>query len=508
MDERIHMELLAPAGGMEQLRAAVQFGADAVYLAADRFGMRARAANFRLDEIPAAVAFAHDHGVKVHVTCNILMHPDDIDELPAFFRALDTAGVDAFIIGDLGAFAVAGEVAPRVERHVSTQASVANAAAARVWHSLGASRVVCARELSLSDIARLRQDAPPDLEIEAFAHGAMCMAVSGRCLISSYLTGRSGNKGHCTQPCRWSYQLGTAAFEEFAPPEAPTGFLLEEEKRPGEFFPIEEDDRGTFIMNAKDMNMLAHLRELARAGVDSIKIEGRNKKAFYVASVVGAYRRVLDGEPPAAVADELLAVSHRPYGTGFYFSEAEQAPAYDGYEQETMHVADVAACRDGFLYVLCRNRFAEGDELEILAPHEPSRPLIVRDLYWLSIFGPDNHDEDAPATAGEALSRATAADWEAAAVANRSCNLYRIRLAAASDGAASGTSDTSSASDMRDASNVSVASDMRDASNVSVMSDTCGASGGSAPCAPSLSAHVSEGSFLRKRTFRRSARHG
>ncbi len=490
------MELLAPAGGMEQLRAAVAFGADAVYLAAERFGMRARAANFRMDEIPAAVAFAHEHGVKVHVTCNILMHPDDIDGLPAFFRALDAAGVDAFIIGDLGAFAVAGEVSPRVERHVSTQASVANAAAARVWHSLGASRVVCAREMSLADIARLRQEAPPDLEIEAFAHGAMCMAVSGRCLISSYLTGRSGNKGHCTQPCRWSYQLGTAAFEEFAPPEAPTGFLLEEEKRPGEFFPIEEDDRGTFIMNAKDMNMLAHLRELARAGVDSIKIEGRNKKAFYVASVVGAYRRVLDGEPPAAVADELLAVSHRPYGTGFYFSEAEQAPAYDGYEQETMHVADVAACRDGFLYVLCRNRFAEGDELEILAPHEPSRPLIVRDLYWLSIFGPDNHDEDAPATAGEALSRATAADWEAAAVANRSCNLYRIRLAAASDGAASGTSDTSSASDMRDAS------------NVSVMSDTCGASGGSAPCAPSLSAHVPEGSFLRKRTFRRSARHG
>ena len=508
MEEQIDMELLAPAGGMEQLRAAVRFGADAVYLAADRFGMRARAANFRMDEIPAAVAFAHEHGVKVHVTCNILMHPDDIDELPAFFRALDAAGVDAFIIGDLGAFAVAGEVAPRVERHVSTQASVANAAAARVWHSLGASRVVCAREMSLSDIARLRQDAPPDLEIEAFAHGAMCMAVSGRCLISSYLTGRSGNKGHCTQPCRWSYQLGTAVSEKFAPPEAPTEFLLEEEKRPGEFFPIEEDDRGTFIMNAKDMNMLAHLRELARVGVDSIKIEGRNKKAFYVASVVGAYRRVLDGEPPAAVADELLAVSHRPYGTGFYFSEAEQAPAYDGYEQETMHVADVAACRDGFLYVLCRNRFAEGDELEILAPHEPSRPLIVRDLHWLSIFGPDNHDEDAPATAGEALARATAADWEAAAVANRSCNLYRIRLAAASDGAASGTSDTSSASDMRDASNVSVASDMRDASNVSVMSDTCGASGGSAPCAPSLSAHVSEGSFLRKRTFRRSARHG
>lgn len=470
------MELLAPAGGMEQLRAAVAFGADAVYLAAERFGMRARAANFRMDEIPAAVAFAHEHGVKVHVTCNILMHPDDIDGLPAFFRALDAAGVDAFIIGDLGAFAVAGEVSPRVERHVSTQASVANAAAARVWHSLGASRVVCAREMSLADIARLRQEAPPDLEIEAFAHGAMCMAVSGRCLISSYLTGRSGNKGHCTQPCRWSYQL-------------------EEEKRPGEFFPIEEDDRGTFIMNAKDMNMLAHLRELARAGVDSIKIEGRNKKAFYVATVVGAYRRVLDGEPPEAVADELLAVSHRPYGTGFYFDEAEQAPAYDGYEQETMHVADVVASSlrhpernaqrevEGspddpqYLYLLCRNRFAEGDELEILAPHEPSRWLIVRDLHWLNTFGPDNHDEDAPATVKEALSRATATDWEPAAAANRSCNLYRILVGDASRYVSDGS-----------------------ASAALSVSDK-------AVCDESAPFAIPEGSFLRKRTFRRSARH-
>lgn len=493
------MELLAPAGGMEQLRAAVAFGADAVYLAAEQFGMRARAANFRMDEIPAAVAFAHDHGVKVHVTCNILMHPDDIDGLPAFFRALDAAGVDAFIIGDVGAFAVAGEVAPRVERHVSTQASVANGAAARVWHSLGASRVVCAREMSLADIARLRQDAPPDLEIEAFAHGAMCMAVSGRCLISSYLTGRSGNKGHCTQPCRWSYQLGAASPAATRPDEPaggdlgrpspasvvelpqsenaigiqgglksaptefaagrPVEFLLEEEKRPGEFFPIEEDNRGTFIMNAKDLNMLAHLQALADAGVDSIKIEGRNKKAFYVATVVGAYRRVLDGEPPDEVADELLAVSHRPYGTGFYFSEAEQAPAYDGYEQETMHIADVVAGDPHHLYLLCRNRFAEGDELEVLAPHEPSRRLIVRDLHWLNTFGPDNHDEDAPATVEEALARATPADWEAAAVANRSCNLYRILV-----------------------------------------------EGGACGGAPA--AHVPEGSFLRKRTFRRSARHG
>lgn len=464
------MELLAPAGGMEQLRAAVAFGADAVYLAADRFGMRARAANFALEDIPAAAAFAHERGVKVHVTCNILMHPDDIDGLPDFFRALDAAGVDAFIIGDLGAFAIAGEVAPRVERHVSTQASVANAAAARVWHSLGATRVVCAREMSLDDIRRLRQDAPPDLQIEAFAHGAMCMAVSGRCLISSYLTGRSGNKGHCTQPCRWSYQLGTSddskvaptgnCREEGGPKASPIEglpgkdrcgeFLLEEEKRPGEFFPIEEDGRGTFIMNAKDLNMLAHLRDLADAGVDSIKIEGRNKKAFYVATVVGAYRRVLDGEAPEAVADELAAVSHRPYGTGFYFGEAEQAPAYDGYEQETMHVADVIGCDDGRLHVLCRNRFAEGDQLEVLAPHEPTRTIAVRDLHWLGTFGPDNHDEDAPATPEEALARATAADWEAVACANRSCNVYRL----------------------------------------------------------AADAPVPPGSYLRTRTFRRSARHG
>ena len=370
------MELLAPAGGMEQLRAAVAFGADAVYLAAEQFGMRARAANFRMDEIPAAVAFAHDHGVKVHVTCNILMHPDDIDGLPAFFRALDAAGVDAFIIGDVGAFAVAGEVAPRVERHVSTQASVANGAAARVWHSLGASRVVCAREMSLADIARLRQDAPPDLEIEAFAHGAMCMAVSGRCLLSSAMAGRSGNRGHCAQPCRWSY-------------------ALVEEQRPGEFFPVEEDVRGTYVMNAQDLNMLAHLDDLAAAGIDSFKIEGRNKKAFYVASVVRAYRLALDGVPSSELADELLAVSHRPYGTGFYYGDARQSPDVDGYTAECRHAATVEACEpagEGAFRVIarCYNRFCEGDELEALSPG-PHIPLVrVRNLAWLP--APDGDD--------------------------------------------------------------------------------------------------------------------
>lgn len=385
------MELLAPAGGLEQLRAAVRFGADAVYLASDRFGMRARAANFALEDIPAAVGIAHAAGVKVHVTANILMEQGDLAALPDYFRALDAAGVDAFIIGDLGAASIARRVAPRVDLHVSTQASVANAEAARVWHSLGAKRVVCAREMSLADIASLRRDMPADMELEAFAHGAMCMAVSGRCLISSYLTGRSGNRGHCTQPCRWSY-------------------TLEEEKRPGEHFPIEEDGRGTFIMNAKDLNMLSHLDELREAGVDSIKIEGRNKKAFYVASVVNAYRQVLDGASAEAFEGELESVSHRPYSTGFYFGEAEQAPDFDGYEQTSLHVADVVDAGEGRVVARCRNRFSEGDELEVLAPHVPVRRVGVRNLTWL----PEPTEEE------------PAPDPVPVPVANRSCGIYRF----------------------------------------------------------------------------------
>lgn len=404
----IRMELLAPAGGMEQLEAAIRFGADAVYLAADKFGMRARAANFTMDQIPAAVAYAHDRGVQVHVTCNVLMNPADTDELPEFFRAMNAAKVDALIISDLGAFALAREFAPDVDLHVSTQASVANAQAARMWHSLGAKRIVCAREMSLDDIRRMRAETPADLEIEAFVHGAMCMAVSGRCLISTYLTGRSGNKGHCTQPCRWSY-------------------TLEEEKRPGEHFPIEEDGRGTFIMNARDMNMLPYLRQLEEAGVSSIKIEGRNKKAFYVASVVGAYRRVLDGEPWENVAAELEDVSHRPYGTGFYFGEATQATNYDGYEQQTMHVADVVSCEPVpaddptsagqvtaryHLVTRCRNRYCEGDAVEILAPRKKVKRLVIRKLTWLPA---PSQDDPKP-------------DPTPVAVANRSCDLYRFDI--------------------------------------------------------------------------------
>ena len=403
------LELLAPAGGMEQLRAAVRYGADAVYLATDRFGMRARAANFALADVPEAVRTAHAAGVRVHVAVNALMGADDVTALPTYFEALEAAGVDAVIVGDLGAASLAVRHAPHVALHVSTQASVANAEAARVWHGLGARRVVCAREMSLEEIARLRADAPADLELEAFVHGAQCMAVSGRCLISSYLTGRSGNKGACTQPCRWNY-------------------TLEEEKRPGEHFPVEEDGRGTFIMKAKDLNMLAHVQALAEAGVDALKIEGRNKKAFYVATVVNAYRRVLGGADAAALADELDTVSHRPYSTGFYFGEAEQAADYDGYEQTCLHVADVQACEPcgsaaggsaagGWRVVVrCRNRFAEGDQLEVLVPGRDACAVTVRDLAWL----PEPDEDDAhPAPCP-------------VPVANRSCARYRFSLDAES----------------------------------------------------------------------------
>lgn len=459
------MELLAPAGGRSQLEAALRFGADAVYLACDRFGMRQRAENFALADIPDAVRLAHDAGAAVHVTINTLMDADDIDALPGYLEALSDAGVDAFIVSDLGAFTLAQEHAPGVALHVSTQASVANAAAARRWHDMGAARVVCAREMGIEDIARLRADAPRELEIEAFAHGAMCVAVSGRCLLSAAMTGRSGNKGHCSQSCRWSY-------------------ALVEEKRPGEYFPIEEDVRGSFVLNAQDLCMIDHLDDLAAAGVDSIKLEGRNKKAFYVATVVHAYRAVLDGADPASVHDDLLAISHRPYGTGFYYGQPNQTPERDGYVKECLHVATVTACepagqrgatcgaaagrageraaddsageraaagepagergmargasdpavervaagesagecvvgsqpeRGGTSWIVeaqCHNRFCEGDELELLAPHRPIEKIRVEGLRWL----PDPTEDDPaphPVTVG---------------VANRSMARYRFTV--------------------------------------------------------------------------------
>lgn len=363
MSNEKKIELLAPAGGPDQLRAAVNFGADAVYLAAEHFGMRAAAENFNAKTLVEGIKFAHDHNVKVYVTCNILMHDADIENLRAFVKQLSEAEADAVIVGDLGALATVREVAPNLDIHVSTQASVANTASAIEYAKMGAKRIILAREMSLKEIAGLRKNLDAagydKLDLEAFVHGAMCMSVSGRCLISSYLTGRSANKGACTQPCRWGYKLL-------------------EEKRDGQEFEIGEDGFGTYIMNSKDMNMLEHIDDLKAAGLSSIKIEGRNKKALYVATVVNAYRHVLDGEDAAKWSRELENVSHRPYSTGFYFGPAEQSPDYDGYEQNCVHVGDVL--EDG--KILCRNHFEEGETLEALIPGGDITSVKVQDLMW------------------------------------------------------------------------------------------------------------------------------
>ena len=321
------MELLAPAGGMEQLECAVHFGADAVYLAGKRFGMRRRASNFDDAGIASAVKFAHEHGVKVFVTANTLMKDGDVAALPDFFAMLQNAGVDAAIVSDMGALSICKRTAPKLELHLSTQASCMNAEAAKAYYDLGVSRVVVAREMSLSDIARMRESIPDDLEIEAFVHGAMCMAYSGRCLMSDYMVGpsRGANNGHCAQPCRWKY-------------------TVVEETRPGEPFSVIEEDGGSFIMSSTDMNMLSHVRELSEAGVDSIKIEGRAKGAYYVASAVNAYRHVLDGEPADAWQAELETTSHRPYSTGFYFGAPGQNQGVKEYARDYQMAARVVSC--------------------------------------------------------------------------------------------------------------------------------------------------------------------
>lgn len=262
-------ELLSPAGDWEKLRMAVLYGADAVYLAGTSFGMRSFAGNFSDEELPRAVRFAHEHGVKVHATVNTMPRWDEAEQLPAHLEKLDAAGVDALILADLGAFTLAGKYAPRCQRHISTQQSVANHVCAQAWYDLGASRVVLAREVSLTEIAAIRQRVSPQLELEAFCHGAMCVSYSGRCLLSNYMTGRDSNRGECAQPCRYQY-------------------ALMEEKRPGEYFPVFEDEKGTYIMNSRDMCMIDHLEDLMAAGVDCLKIEGRAKSAYYAAS----HRRV------------------------------------------------------------------------------------------------------------------------------------------------------------------------------------------------------------------------
>ncbi|MCI9316505.1 MAG: U32 family peptidase [Oscillospiraceae bacterium] len=355
MGERRKPELLAPAGDMERLKMAVLYGADAVYLAGESFGMRSFAGNFSGQSLPEAVRFAHEHGVRVHVTVNTMPRNGEIERLPEWLELLDGAGVDALIVADLGAFTLAGRYAPRCERHISTQASVANYVSARAWYDLGAKRVILARELSLEEIREIRARTPADLELEAFVHGAMCVSYSGRCLLSNYMTGRDSNRGACAQPCRYQY-------------------YLMEEKRPGEYFPVFEDGKGTYIMNSRDMCMIDHVDDLLDAGLDSLKIEGRAKSAYYAAIVTGAYRHVIDdvwaGRPVDPVwRDEVERVSHRHYATGFYYGPPGQYTDNARYIRQWQVVALVLDCdENGLATLTLRNKFSAGDTVEVVGP--------------------------------------------------------------------------------------------------------------------------------------------
>jgi len=361
------MELLSPAGDMEKLRMAVLYGADAVYLAGTDFGMRAFAGNFTPEELPQAVKFAHDHGVKAHVTVNIMPRNDEVKNLPAYLERLDDAGVDALIVADMGAFTLAGKYAPHCERHISTQQSIANYECANAWYDLGAKRVVLARELSLPEIIGIRQNTPKELEIETFGHGAMCVSYSGRCLLSNYMTGRDSNRGECAQPCRYQY-------------------ALMEEKRPGEYFPVFEDEKGTYILNSRDMCTIDHLKDLVDAGIDCIKIEGRAKSAYYAAIVTGAYRHAIDdvyaGRPIDPVwRDEVEHVSHRIYSTGFYYGHPGQYVENSRYIREWQIVAKVESCdENGVATCSLNNKFHVGDELEVVGPDTRPFPITAQDI--------------------------------------------------------------------------------------------------------------------------------
>ena len=361
------LELLSPAGDMERLKMSVLYGADAVYLAGTSFGMRSFAGNFTPEELPIAVKFAHDHGVKCHVTVNTMPRNDEVVHLPEYLAQLDDAGVDALILADLGAFTLAGKYAPHCERHISTQQSIANYECAQAWFDLGATRVVLARECSLEEVRTIRRKVDPKLEIETFGHGAMCVSYSGRCLLSNYMTGRDSNRGACAQPCRYQY-------------------ALMEEKRPGEYFPVYEDEKGTYILNSRDMCMIDHLKDLMDAGIDCIKIEGRAKSAYYAAIVTGAYRHCIDdvaaGRPIDPVwRDEVDHVSHRIYSTGFYYGEPGQYTANSRYIRQWQIVAKVESCDENGIAV-CRlnNKFKSGDTLEVVGPDLRPFPIVAENI--------------------------------------------------------------------------------------------------------------------------------
>lgn len=367
----IRPEVLAPAGDRERLQAALDFGADAVYLGGNMFGMRAGAPNFDAQALCEAVQLAHARGVKVYLTVNTLPRSGELKLLPQFIGEAVNAGVDAAIVADLGVFGMVKKLAPDLHIHMSTQTGIVNYATANALYEMGAKRVVLARELSLEEIAEIRRNTPEDLEIEVFVHGAMCVSFSGRCLLSAYFTDRDANRGACSQPCRWKY-------------------ALVEEKRPGLPMPIEETPEGTYILNARDMCMIDHIDKLAEAGVTSFKIEGRAKSAYYVSVVTNAYRMAMDTylqDPahyrlPEWIHDEVFKVSHRRYCTGFFFGHPNACQYYEnaGYISTCRVVGIVEKCENGRLYATQRGRFFAGDTIEILAPGRPPVTMTPQDI--------------------------------------------------------------------------------------------------------------------------------
>ena len=374
MKERTKPELLIPASSLEVLKTAVIYGADAVYIGGEAFGLRAKAKNFSMEDMKAGIAFAHERGVKVYVTANILAHNEDLDGVRRYFEELKSIGPDALIISDPGVFMIAKEVAPEIERHVSTQANNTNYGTYRFWHELGAKRVVSARELSLKELREIRANIPDDLEIETFIHGAMCISYSGRCLLSNYLAGRDANRGACTHPCRWKY-------------------AVMEETRPGEYLPVYENERGTFIFNSKDLCMIEHMDDILTSGIDSLKIEGRMKTALYVATVARTYRRAIDDwfasrEQYEANMEwyraEIGKCTTRPFTTGFFYGKpGSDAQIYDSntYKQEYIYLGIAGEARsDGWFSLEQKNKFSVGETIEIMKPSGENHEVLVEGI--------------------------------------------------------------------------------------------------------------------------------
>ena len=355
-------ELLIPASSLEVLKAAVLYGADAVYIGGEMYGLRAKAKNFPKEDMAEGIRFAHSRGVKVYITANIVAHNEDLEGIREYFTELREMEPDALIISDPGVFTIAREVCPEIEVHISTQANSTNYATYNFWYAQGASRVVAARELSLRELGEIRAHIPEDMEIEAFVHGAMCISHSGRCLLSNYFTGRNANMGACTHPCRWKY-------------------YVMEESRPGEFLPVEENERGTYIFNSKDLCMIEHVPDLIEAGVDSFKIEGRMKTALYVAAVTRTYRRAIDDYRKSPelyrqnldyYREEIAKCTYRQFTTGFYYGKTdENAQIYDAntYIKEYTYIGIVQETdARGFVKIYQRNKFSVGEEIEIMLP--------------------------------------------------------------------------------------------------------------------------------------------